>query len=161
MKWKSCSNCKKDILFGRKYQACSVSTCNHPRKGVVFCSVSCWSAHVPIMRHKNSWAEERTAPLQEGSTPEDSRAPKRIYASSNTPSSIQKPAEDKPTLETLVVVSKLKNFVKEATGHNTSADTIDFLSDHIRTIMLQASRNAQSEGRRTVMARDFSFLNHY
>jgi hypothetical protein len=28
----------------------------------VFCDVSCWDAHVPMMNHRESWAEERTAP---------------------------------------------------------------------------------------------------
>lgn len=60
--WKKCSTCKKPLSFGEPYQACSVSTCNHSRTGLQFCSVSCWSAHVPILRHREAWAIEKTAP---------------------------------------------------------------------------------------------------
>jgi len=30
----------------------------------VFCSVSCWDAHVPTLRHKESWAIEQKAPSE-------------------------------------------------------------------------------------------------
>jgi histone H3/H4 len=35
---------------------------------------------------------------------------------------------------------------------------MDVLSDHLRTITDRAIANARSEGRKTVMDRDFSFL---
>jgi len=62
--WKRCSSCKKPIMFGGKYWVCNVSTCNRKRTGLAFCTVSCWDAHVPQMNHRESWAEERTAPSQ-------------------------------------------------------------------------------------------------
>ena len=58
--WKRCSNCKKELPFAATYWACNVSTCNRPRTALVFCSVPCWDAHVPTLRHRDAWAEERT-----------------------------------------------------------------------------------------------------
>lgn len=63
--WKKCSSCKKPIDFKQLYWVCNVSTCNRKRTGLAFCSVSCWDAHVPMMNHRESWAEERRAPSRE------------------------------------------------------------------------------------------------
>lgn len=63
--WKKCSSCKKPIAFGADYWACNVSTCNRPRTFLVFCSVSCWDAHLAIVRHRETWAEEKKAPTPE------------------------------------------------------------------------------------------------
>lgn len=60
--WRPCSSCKRPIARGAVYWVCNVSTCNRKRTGLVFCSVECWDSHVPMMRHKESWAEERRAP---------------------------------------------------------------------------------------------------
>jgi hypothetical protein len=60
--WKKCSICKREIAYGAEYQVCSVSTCNRKRTGLVFCTVDCWDAHLGPARHKNAWAEDRTAP---------------------------------------------------------------------------------------------------
>src|SRR3989441_654434 len=60
--WKRCSNCKTELPFAGMYWACNVSTCNRPRTALVFCSVSCWDAHVPTLRHRDAWAEERRSP---------------------------------------------------------------------------------------------------
>jgi hypothetical protein len=63
--WKKCNSCKRPIAFGQTYWVCNVSTCNRKRTGLVFCDVSCWDAHVPGMNHRESWAEERSAPSLE------------------------------------------------------------------------------------------------
>jgi hypothetical protein len=60
--WRRCNSCKKPIGYSDNYYVCNVSTCNRKRTGLVFCEVSCWDAHVPMMNHRESWAEERTAP---------------------------------------------------------------------------------------------------
>jgi len=60
--WKRCSNCKQELPFVATYWACNVSTCNRPRTALAFCSVSCWDAHVPMLRHRDAWAEERRSP---------------------------------------------------------------------------------------------------
>ena len=56
--WRRCSSCKKEIAFGAPHWICSVSSCNRKGSSYVFCSVGCWDAHVPIMRHREAWAEE-------------------------------------------------------------------------------------------------------
>lgn len=62
--WKRCSTCKKDIAFLAAYWTCNVSTCNRPRTALAFCSVPCWDAHVPMLRHRDAWAEEARAPTR-------------------------------------------------------------------------------------------------
>jgi len=57
-----CSICRKPIGFGKVYYVCSVSTCNRTRTALFFCSVGCWSDHLPTARHRDAWAEERVAP---------------------------------------------------------------------------------------------------
>lgn len=60
--WKRCSTCKKEIPFSTTYWVCNVSTCNRARVALAFCSVNCWDAHVPMLRHRESWAEEQRSP---------------------------------------------------------------------------------------------------
>lgn len=63
--WRKCSSCKKTLPFLGAYWACNVSTCNRPRTFLSFCSVSCWDAHLGLVRHRESWAEEKMAPSAE------------------------------------------------------------------------------------------------
>lgn len=58
--------------------------------------------------------------------------------------------------ETLIVVSKLKNYIREKSGMNTSAAVADVLSAKIRMMCDMAVENAKKDGRKTVMDRDFS-----
>lgn len=60
--WLKCNSCKKPIAYGALYWVCNVSTCNRLRTALHFCTVTCWDAHLPGMNHRESWAEERTAP---------------------------------------------------------------------------------------------------
>ena len=57
-----CSSCKRELPFQAPYYTCSVSTCNRKRMGLTFCSVACFEAHVPMIRHREAWAEEQRAP---------------------------------------------------------------------------------------------------
>ena len=57
--------------------------------------------------------------------------------------------------EVLVVASKLKAYIRAKSGMNTSAAVVDVLSDKIRQLCDQAVANAQNDGRKTVMDRDF------
>jgi len=57
--------------------------------------------------------------------------------------------------EVLIVVSKLKAYVRERSGMNTSDAVMDLLSDRLRRLCDDAIRSAQRDGRRTVMERDF------
>ena len=59
------------------------------------------------------------------------------------------------TVEVLVVVSKLKKYIKEKSGMNTSSNVAEAISDRIRELCDQAIESARADGRKTVMDRDF------
>jgi len=63
--WRRCSSCKQPIPFQGDCWTCNVSTCNRPRTGLVFCSVSCWDAHLSVVNHRSAWAVEQRAPTRE------------------------------------------------------------------------------------------------
>ncbi len=63
--------------------------------------------------------------------------------------------EGEVTEEVLVVVSKLKAYIKARSGMSTSDGVIELLSDHLRRVSDQAIENATAAGRKTVMDRDF------
>lgn len=54
----------------------------------------------------------------------------------------------------LVVTSKVKDFNKANGGLNTSAETIDALTEHLESLLKDAQTSAQVDGRKTVMKRD-------
>lgn len=56
--------------------------------------------------------------------------------------------------EILVVTSKVKKFIKEKGGCNTSSETVEVLSKAIEQLCLRGIESAKSDGRKTVMARD-------
>ena len=57
--------------------------------------------------------------------------------------------------EALVVVSKLKSYVKARSRMSTSDGAMDVLSNHLRNLCDEAIRHAGTAGRKTVMDRDF------
>ncbi len=57
--------------------------------------------------------------------------------------------------EVLVVVSKIKNYIREASGMNTAANVAPALSGVIRQLCDQAIERARQDGRKTVKDRDF------
>jgi len=57
--------------------------------------------------------------------------------------------------EILVVVSKLKAYVRSQSGMNTSGNVAPALSDMIRRLCDEAIEKARAAGRKTVMDRDF------
>jgi histone H3/H4 len=57
--------------------------------------------------------------------------------------------------ETLVVVSKLKNYIKAESGLNTASTVADKISEKVRELCNNAAENAKRDGRKTVMDRDF------
>lgn len=57
--------------------------------------------------------------------------------------------------DVLVVASKLKSYIKEKSGMNTSANVLTALSDRIRGLCDEAIENARKDGRKTVKDRDF------
>lgn len=60
--------------------------------------------------------------------------------------------------EILVVVSKLKNFIRTTSGMNTSGGVAATLSTIVKGLCKQAIENAKKDGRKTVMERDFSTI---
>jgi histone H3/H4 len=58
--------------------------------------------------------------------------------------------------EILVVASKIKKYVRSVAGMSTSANVLPKLSDAIRSLCDQAIENAKTDGRKTVMDRDFT-----
>ena len=54
----------------------------------------------------------------------------------------------------LVVTSKVKKFIKEDSGCNTSSETVDILSKAVELLCKKGVESAKADGRKTVMARD-------
>jgi histone H3/H4 len=158
--YKLCSECKKPIPLGADYFRCSVSTCNRKRMGMFFCSVPCWDAHVPMMRHRDAWAEKAKAPtreqyLRELAEEEEAEANKMAAEEADKQRRIVGLSDDGLPKEVLVVVSKLKAYVKARSGMSTSDGAMDVLSAHLRKLCDEAIRHAGTAGRKTVMDRDF------
>jgi len=165
--WRRCSSCKKPIGFGAQYWVCNVSTCTRPRVGFVFCTVSCWDAHLGVVRHRESWALERRSPSQAewereqgasspvpvaspaADTAASERTPRRVLPAPATRQ--PDPVED----DVLVVMSKLKGYVRARSGFNTSDRVAQALSEALRTLCDRAIQKARAEGRKTVLDRDF------
>jgi histone H3/H4 len=57
--------------------------------------------------------------------------------------------------EVLVVASKVKNYIKDSGDMKTSAGVLQVLSERLRGMCDQAVESARSEGRKTVLDRDF------
>lgn len=154
--WKKCSACKKDILLKSRYYQCSVSTCNGVRTGLVFCSVPCFERHLPGARHKDAAAIESFAPSTPTPAAADSSTPvKRIIPAQSKPATASLSSVVVTEGEILVVVSKLKKYISDRSGMNTSQSVMSLLSDRLRKLCDQAIQEAQREGRKTVMDRDF------
>jgi hypothetical protein len=56
--------------------------------------------------------------------------------------------------DVLVVVSKLKKYIKDRSGFNCSDQIVDVLSDHVRVLCDDAIRAAGRDERKTVLERD-------
>lgn len=173
--WKHCSTCKTDIAFGQSYYECSVSTCNRKRTALYFCSLPCWEAHLPMMRHRDAWAVEARAPEREtwereqqagaeaersrqaraAAPPEAQRHPGGGAGAAPAGSSAVELRDDDLPRDVLVVVSKLKQYIRARSGMNTSDGVTGILSDHIRRLCDHAIRSAGQDARKTVLDRDF------
>ena len=60
--------------------------------------------------------------------------------------------------DVLVVVSKLKNYIRNASEMNTSASCAAVLSKMVKGLCDQAIEHAKKDGRKTVMDRDFAAI---
>ncbi len=166
--WLKCSACKNPIPYNATHWVCSVSTCNRSRTRLVFCTVSCWDSHVAMLRHRDAWAVEAKAPSKEAwerelaeNPPEAAPAPaaaaprKVIGAPAPAPS----PSSDGLALqdaerEILIVVSKMKKYIKDRSGMNCSDAVAEMLSDHVRALCDDSIRAAARDERKTVLDRD-------
>jgi hypothetical protein len=203
-----CSSCKRPLEFAARYYICSVSTCNRARNPLTFCSLPCFEAHVPMLRHREAWAEEKQAPSREQflaeraeaaaseqsqassgakvsedwrvtTTARDKQPPEHVVdterlgraALNRSPGVITRapsiakgmpPAASKELpmsneevpKEVLVVISKVKAYIRAKSTMNTSDAVTEALSELVRSTCDQAIEKAKSEGRKTVMARD-------
>jgi histone H3/H4 len=100
------------------------------------------------MNHKSSWAEENRAPkYQEPITSEPIQGRRILVQSNSSKSEVDE--------EVLIVASKLKQYIKDKHDMNTSANVMEILSKIVRRYADLAADHARSEGRKTVMDRDF------
>lgn len=60
--------------------------------------------------------------------------------------------------DVLIVVSKLKKYIRDRSGMNTSDAVADVLGEHVRAICDQAIHTAAADGRKTVLDRDVPHL---
>ena len=177
--WFLCSACRKHIRFGSTHWVCSVSTCNRDRTRLVFCSVSCWDSHVATLRHRDAWAVEARAPSRGEAEREARNEPARLQPApaprpsapvvrSSTPAAPPPPARPSVTAhaggpalsnqydhdDILIVVSKVKKYIRDRSGMNTSDAVAEALGAHVRKVCDDAIRNAGRDGRKTVLDRD-------
>ena len=167
-----CSSCKRELPFHAPYYTCSVSTCNRKRMGLTFCSVACFEAHVPMIRHREAWAEEQRAPSRDQWLKEQAEEAVEESAAAAPATANAEPRRDRRIVgagapersvelqqgvprDVLIVASKLKAYIRARSGMNTSDGAMDVLSDIVRELCDGAIRKAASEGRKTVMDRDF------
>jgi hypothetical protein len=178
MAFKVCSSCRHSIDFGDIYWVCSVSTCNRKRTGLYFCSVACWEAHLPSMRHREAWAVEKRAPseaeYERMRREEEAAEAAEAAAEASAARTEAAPAPEAPRRvasvgadsggegdlprDVLIVVSKLKKYIKARSGFNTSDSVMSVLSDHVREVCDRAIRHAGQDGRKTVLDRDFKAI---
>ncbi|MCB9092214.1 MAG: hypothetical protein H6621_00665 [Halobacteriovoraceae bacterium] len=67
--------------------------------------------------------------------------------------------KDSPEVkDNLVVASKIKKYIKDKAGLNTSSQVIEQLSYKVELLCLNAIKHAVEDKRKTVMDRDFNPL---
>jgi histone H3/H4 len=60
-------------------------------------------------------------------------------------------------MESLIVLSKVKKYIKEKAGFSTSASFFDPLNKDIQSALINAIDHTKKAERKTVMGRDFNF----
>ena len=164
--WRKCTTCKKPIGFGQKYWICSVSTCNRIRTDLVFCDLRCFDAHVPVMNHRDAGAFEKKAPLTAAPKVEKPVTPsfqsavhkeeKRQIVPGRTELTSAKAAgvPSADSQDILIVVSKLKAYIRSRSGMNTSDFVASLLTGRVKILADRAIESAKKSGRQTVLDRD-------
>jgi hypothetical protein len=119
-----------------------------------------------VMRHREAWAEEKRSPTQaqwEREHPpaeeEPETSPTPLHPPTAVPSGTALPSarfnEVGLPRDVLIVVSKLKAYVRARSGMNTSDAVMEVLSDRLRALCDEGMRHAAAAGRKTLMDRDF------
>jgi hypothetical protein len=143
--------------------------------GYVFCTVSCWDSHVADARHRDAWAVEARAPSKDAwqrelATAPPEPAPKPIAQAPSAPI-VRRVVGDAPSAplaaspsnvalsdivdrDVLIVVSKLKKYIKDRSGMNCGDAVAEVLSDYVRALCDESIRAAGRDERRTVLERD-------
>jgi hypothetical protein len=129
---------------------------------MVFCSVTCWEVHLPVANHRESWAVEKKAPLSK-EAPSPVESPRVTSRGSSQPAAgarrivrerSENPVSGRAPTEVLIVASRLKEYIRVKSGYKMSERVLDPLSDIVRKVCDEAIRNAQRNGRMTVLDRD-------
>jgi hypothetical protein len=118
-----------------------------------------------MLRHREAWAEEQRSPTaavwaaqQAAERERPAREPRPVASTMERPAST--PSGGGPSgggdvpRDVLIVVSKLKAYIKARSGMNCSDGIVDVLSDHVRALADLAIEHARTAGRKTVLDRD-------
>jgi len=117
---------------------------------------------VPVLRHREAWAEEQRAPTrvewERRPREDDARQPEAAPVPAVRGAAAR--ADDHAIgggvpRDVLVVVSKLKLYIRGRAGMNCSDGVVDVLSDRLRALCDEAIERARAAGRKTVLDRDF------
>ena len=171
--WLKCSACRNPIPFNAAHWVCSVSTCNRVRTRLVFCTVPCWDSHVAMLRHRDAWAVDAKAPTKDAwerelaaNPPEPEPAPKpaaapavrRVVGDASPATAAVAEGNvrlaDVTDRDVLIVVSKMKKYIRDRSGMNCGDTVADVLSEHVRALCDEAIRTAARDERKTVLDRD-------
>ena len=119
---------------------------------MVFCSMDCWDAHVPLAGHREAHAEERSAPAAGGAA-EPAKPRTRAKAKRRVvPAKRRDPSLPR---EVMVINKALKAYIKAAGDMRTSDAAAEVLSEKLRDMCDRAIDRAKDDGRKTVLDRDF------
>jgi hypothetical protein len=149
---------------------------------LVFCTVGCWDSHLSTLRHREAWAVEARAPgsaaeveaetepattTASASVSPSSSSPvvRRVVVAAPAPAARSAPAASgggggggalaaADESDILIVVSKLKKYIRERSQMSTADAVAEALSDHVRAVADEAIRTAAADGRKTVLERD-------
>ena len=179
--WLKCSACKNPIPYNATHWVCSVSTCNrkaHAARvlhGVVLGQPRRDAAPPRCVGRREARAEQGRVGARarrESAGPRPRRRPSARAEShrSSAASSARRraaPAPRRPSprrrrssqladaeRDVLIVVSKLKKYIKDRSGFNCSDAVADMLTEHVRAICDEAIRAAARDERKTVLDRD-------
>jgi len=126
---------------------------------MAFCTVSCWEVHLPSANHREAWAVEKHAPgsAAEASTDSELKPRRRIIPSPaprEAPAPIPRSSRKEDDDAVLIIASRLKDYVRERSGFNTSDRVLQPLSRILRRVMDEAIETARRDERKTVLDRD-------